>query len=159
MKVVVNVCIFLLFNMALFAQKGNDLRNLKDSVAIKGYDPVAYFEQGTAVEGKEEFAVAVDGAIYYCSSEKNRQLLEADSEAYEPEYGGWCAYAMGDSGDKVSINPKSFKIEDGRLYLFYHTFFSDTLQKWNEDEQSLQAQAESNWTEIVNSSYHDKNEN
>ncbi len=160
MKVVVSTCIFFLITgISVFAQKEGHLRNLNDSVAIKGYDPVAYFDLGMAVEGKEEYAVVVDDAIYYCSSENNQHLLEENPEAYEPEYGGWCAYAMGDSGHKVGINPRSFEIKDGRLYLFYHTFFSNTQKKWNKDEQVLQRQADLNWSEIANNTKRDTYEN
>ena len=47
---------------------------------------------------------------------------------FEPEYGGWCAYAMGDSGEKVTINPETFKIINGKLYLFYNAFLTNTLK-------------------------------
>jgi len=56
---------------------------------------------------------------------------------YEPQYGGWCAYAMGANGEKVEIDPGTFKIVDGKLNLYYNAFFNNTLKSWNKDEVNL----------------------
>jgi len=76
-------------------------------------------------------------------------LVKADPERYNPQYGGWCAYAMGDTGEKVSVDPETFKILDGKLYLFYHTFLSNTLNSWNEDEEHLKMEADKNWQKLI----------
>jgi hypothetical protein len=60
----------------------------------------------------------------------------------EPAYGGWCAYAMGSTGEKVSVDPKTFKIVNGRLNLFYNRFFNNTLDDWNKDEVNLKKKAD-----------------
>ncbi len=41
---------------------------------------------------------------------------------------------MGAAGEKVEVDPETFKVKDGKLFLFYHTFISNTLTKWNKDE-------------------------
>lgn len=154
MKNVFTLIIFVLFATGLItnAQGQNNTRvdqfNIKKGVAIQGYDPVAYFTEGKAVKGDEQFAASVNGVTYHCSSLENKKLLLAKPQKYEPQYGGWCAYAMGDSGDKVKIDPETFKIIDGKLYLFYHTFFSNTLKKWNKNESTLNAKADKNWETI-----------
>jgi hypothetical protein len=71
-----------------------------------------------------------------------------DYKKYEPQYGGWCAYAMGSTGEKVEIDPETFKIENGNLYLFYHTWTNNTLNKWNKEEMKLKAKADKNWQNI-----------
>lgn len=124
--------------------------NIEKSIAIQGYDPVAYFEQGKAIKGKKEFAVKAEGIIYYCSSAENKELLVKNYKMYEPQYGGWCAYAMGSSGEKVEINPETFKIIDGKLYLFYNALFNNTLKTWNKDEPNLKKNADSNWKKFYN---------
>ena len=73
------------------------------------------------------------------------KTFKKDPTKYEPQYGGWCAYAMGAKGEKVEINPETFKIVDGKLYLFYNRFFSNTLTDWNKDEAHLKKQADVNW--------------
>ncbi|MGS2741498.1 YHS domain-containing (seleno)protein [Sinomicrobium sp. M5D2P17] len=134
-----------------YAQEAEKHRNLSNDVAIHGYDPVAYFEQGKGIEGKKEFSATVDGTVYYCSSAENRELLLKNPDTYLPQYGGWCAYAMGDYGEKVDVNPKTFKITNGKLYLFYNSFPTNTLKSWNKDEMNLAQNADQNWKKITTS--------
>jgi YHS domain-containing protein len=119
--------------------------NLEKGVAVQGYDPVAYFTQQKAVKGNKQFAASAEGILYYFSTAANKDLFIKDYKKYEPQYGGWCAYAMGASNDKVEIDPETFKIKDGKLYLFYHSWINNTLTKWNKDEVSLNAKADKNW--------------
>src|SRR5689334_13730133 len=69
--------------------------NLDKGVGISGYDPVAYFKQNKAVKGKKDFSVFADGVVYYFSSAENKEEFKKSYAKYEPQYGGWCAYAMG----------------------------------------------------------------
>jgi YHS domain-containing protein len=122
--------------------------NQQNNIAVQGYDVVAYFTKGKAIEGSKEFAAFADGITYYFSSAANKDLFIKDYKKYEPQYGGWCAYAMGANGDKVEVDPETFKVVGGKLYLFYHSFINNTLPKWNADEVALKAKADKNWTNI-----------
>ena len=122
--------------------------NLEKGVAIQGYDPVAYFTQSKAVKGNKELSASADGVTYYFSNIANKELFGKDYKKYEPQYGGWCAYAMGATNEKVEIDPETFKIVGGKLYLFYHTWTNNTLNKWNKDEVKLKAKADKNWLAI-----------
>ena len=122
--------------------------NLEKAVAIRGYDPVAYFTQNKAVKGNAQIAAVAEGVTYYFSSTANKDLFLKDFKKYEPQYGGWCAYAMGSSNEKVEIDPETFKIANNKLYLFYHTWVNNTLNKWNKDEVNLKANADKNWQTI-----------
>jgi YHS domain-containing protein len=141
--------LFILAGQAIFSQDQAGLRkkqfNLEEGVGIKGYDPVAYFTEGKAVKGNKDEAALSNGVTYYFSSGANRQEFRKNPSRYEPQYGGWCAYAMGSSGSKVEIDPGTFKIQDGKLYLFYNKFFNNTLKSWNKDETKLQKNANANW--------------
>ncbi|WP_149240237.1 YHS domain-containing (seleno)protein [Dyadobacter sp. 32] len=121
----------------------------KSGLVLDGYDPVAYFIAGKAVEGNKSFLASDGGITYYFSSAKNRDLFKADPAKYKPQYGGWCAYAMGASGEKVEVDPETFKILNGKLYLFYNKYFNNTLKTWNKDESSLKRKADANWTKIT----------
>ena len=119
--------------------------NLDGGIALSGYDAVAYLNQQKAVKGSKEFSVLHEGINYYFSSSVNRDEFRKNPSRYEPAYGGWCAYAMGAKGEKVSIDPKTFKIVDGKLNLFYNRLFNNTLEDWNKDESNLKKKAELNW--------------
>jgi YHS domain-containing protein len=119
--------------------------NVEKTLAIQGYDPVAYFTQNKAVKGNKLFSANADGVIYYFSTAANKDLFVKDYSKYEPQYGGWCAFAMGATNTKVEIDPETFKIINGKLYLFYHSWVNNTLNKWNKDEANLKAKADTNW--------------
>lgn len=133
----------------LLQDKIQNHANVKDGKAIQGYDPVAYFKHMKAVKGNVKHAMNFQGSTYLFSSEENRRLFMDDPVKYEPQYGGWCAYAMGEDGSKVKIDPTTFKIVDGKLYLFYNFLFTNTLPKWNKDEENLMKQADTNWARIL----------
>ena len=124
--------------------------NLNDSkLALAGYDPVAYFQQKKAIKGKATISVENDGATYQFSTQANKNIFVASPASYKPQYGGWCAYAMGAKGEKVEVDPETFKITDGKLFLFYNRFFNNTLDTWNENETKLKADADKNWSKIT----------
>ena len=123
--------------------------NLEKKVAIQGYDPLAYFKQNKAVKGKAALATTYEGVTYYFSSPTNKDSFAKNPAGFEPQYGGWCAYAMGSKGEKVEVDPETFKIVNGKLFLFYHTFFSNTLTDWNKDESALKTRADANWNKII----------
>lgn len=149
-----NLLLVIAFIYHLTATSQNDnLRisqfNLENKLAIQGYDPVAYFKINKALPGKKEISTKYKGVLYYFSSKVNLDLFIKNPSNYEPQYGGWCAYAMGNSGEKVEINPETFKIIDGKLYLFYNAYFTNTLKSWNKNEKSLKNKADSNWNAIL----------
>ena len=124
--------------------------NLEKGVAIQGYDPVAYFTQKKAVKGKATISTTYEGVTYNFSSQANKDLFLKNPGNYEPQYGGWCSYAMGANGEKVEVDPQTFKIVDGKLNLFYNAFFNNTLKSWNKDEVDLKKKADSNWKKTIN---------
>lgn len=146
-KILLVIAFNLLFMTITIAQTAIRTKqfNTEKGLAIQGYDPVAYFLQNKAIKGEKQFAVNAEGVTYYFSSEANKNLFLKDYRKYEPQYGGWCAYAMGSTGEKVEVDPKTFKIKDSKLYLFYHSWTNNTLPKWNTDEQSLKIKADKNW--------------
>jgi YHS domain-containing protein len=149
---VLAVIIMSLISFSSYAQDATALRkkqfNLDNDIAIDGYDAIAYFKSNKAIKGNKNLAVYNQGIVYYFSSVENKEEFKKDPSKYEPQYGGWCAYAMGAKGEKVSIDPETFKILDGKLYLFYNSFFNNTLKSWNKDESNLKTKADANWIKI-----------
>ena len=119
--------------------------NLEKKVAIQGFDPVSYFTIGKATKGNKEITAVAEGITYFFATTTNKEIFLKDYKKYEPQYGGWCAYAMGSTGEKVEIDPETFKVLNGKLYLFYHTWANNTLIKWNKDEVKLKTNADKNW--------------
>jgi YHS domain-containing protein len=121
----------------------------KGSLALSGYDAVAYFTQHKAVKGAKENAVSYQGVLYHFSSASNKELFKKNPSAYQPQYGGWCAYAMGASGEKVEVDPETFKVADGKLYLFYNKYLNNTLKSWEKNETNLHQKADANWAKLT----------
>lgn len=137
------------FTITAFTQNTKHL-NLDDKrLALEGYDPVGYFKQNDAMKGKPAFTVDIEGARYQFSTQANKELFISSPSDYKPQYGGWCAYAMGAKGEKVDVDPETFKIVDGKLYLFYNRFFNNTLDTWNKDEVKLKTNADKNWDRLI----------
>ncbi|MDF1837867.1 MAG: YHS domain-containing (seleno)protein [Planctomycetota bacterium] len=119
----------------------------KRSLAIDGYDPVAYFPEagGKPAKGKKNITWNHRGVVYRFANERNRMLFQGHPVRYEPAYGGWCAWAMA-KDDRVDIDPDSFLIQDGELLLFYDGFLADTRKKWRKGNVSaLKVKADSTW--------------
>lgn len=91
--------------------------NTLEGVAIKGYDPVAYFTEHRAMRGNQAFATRWLGATWHFTSDDHRQAFEADPLAYAPQYGGFCSAGMA-RGGAFDVDPEAWRIVDGRLYLF-----------------------------------------
>jgi YHS domain-containing protein len=144
----------LILQIATLAQTPSDAVrrnqfNTENGLALSGYDPVAYHKDARAVKGSTQLTATYKGIIYRFASAANRDLFLKNPARYEPAYGGWCAYAMGATGEKVEVDPETFEVRDGRLYLFYHSLFNNTLPKWQKDEPNLQRKADANWQRFI----------
>jgi YHS domain-containing protein len=85
-------------------------------LALRGYDPVAYFQDGKPARGAENLSASYGGARYLFASESHRKLFLENPKKYIPEFGGFCA--VGTSfGEKVDVDPETGKIVGGKLYL------------------------------------------
>jgi len=133
----------------IYSQSNSIHLNLNSkNVAVDGYDVVAYFKEKKAKVGNKHLKYTYEGAHYFFATEDNLSLFKASPQNYLPEFGGWCAYAMGKTGEKVEIDPESFLITDNKLFLFYDSFFNDTKEKWEKDPENLKAQAYKNWKNL-----------
>jgi len=121
----------------------------KKALAVDGYDVVSYFNNEKPKKGNKNIFYTFQKATYLFDNEENKQLFIEMPEKYLPQYGGWCAYAMGENGEKVAINPKAYIISNDKLYLFYKTPLIDTKKKWNKNPNSLQKKADENWEKVI----------
>ena len=137
--------VFLFISVTTFGQQ----YNVKKGIIANGYDVVAYFSN-QAIKGNKKNTTNYDGVTFLFSSHENLKLFQKSPKKYIPQYGGYCAYAIGKSSEKVSINPKTFEIRNGKLYLFYNSWGTNTLKLWKqENPEKLKNQADINWIKIT----------
>lgn len=113
--------------------------------AVGGYDPVAYFTEGKPTKGSKKHRLEFDGADWYFASQANLELFKAEPEKYAPQFGGYCAYAVG-IGQTAKGNPKNWDVVDGKLYLNYNRKFQKI---WNKDQASFIERGNENWPSVV----------
>ncbi len=143
MKKSILILVFTFASIATFAQKSHI--NLDKTIAIQGYDPVAYFESGKPMEGKKEITANYNNAVYQFTSEQNKALFLKNPSYYEPQFGGFCAYGMS-QGYEAPIQPEAFTIVDGKLYLNYNL---KVKEMWNKNQAERIQNADINWGKII----------
>lgn len=120
------------------------ISDAEKSIAINGYDPVAYHKAGAPTKGSADFKYEHEGVVWKFSSAENKAAFEADPVKFAPAYGGWCATGAS-KGKKISTQPHLFEIVDGQLYLNS----SDGAHRlFLEDKKGTINTADTNWTEI-----------
>lgn len=120
-----------------------------DGHAIAGYDPVAYFTEGRPVQGDARFEAEWNEATWRFASAENRDRFLAEPEAYAPQYGGYCAWAVAAKGELYAIDPHAWNIVDGRLYLNYS---AEIQRRWEQDVPGFIERADRRWPEIISAS-------
>lgn len=115
-------------------------------IAIHGTDPVAYFTQGEPIPGSATFEFRWGGVTWRFSSAEHQALFAANPEAYVPQYGGYCAWAVSE-GYTAPIDPKAWSIVDDRLYLNFNTRIQ---RRWEQDIPGFIEKANQNWPTVLN---------
>lgn len=113
-------------------------------LAVKGYDTVAYFAGDSAVPGDPAFEYVWNGAKWIFATAKNLEKFKADPEAYAPQFGGYCSYAVS-QGYTADGDPTQWKIVDGKLYLNYN---QKAKEAWEKDQETLIQHGMTNWAEF-----------
>ncbi len=115
------------------------------STAVGGYDPVAYFTENKPVKGNSNISTDYKGAKWYFSSTANRDKFVASPAQYEPQYGGYCAWAVS-QGNTASGDPLYWKIVNNKLYLNYD---ADVQKKWETNIPDFIQKANANWPKVL----------
>ncbi|HEX7014461.1 MAG TPA: YHS domain-containing (seleno)protein [Cyclobacteriaceae bacterium] len=143
------IIVAMLFCNSVWAQGETALRrrnyNHNNGIALQEFDPVSYFKGPGPVKGKREFRYTHEGITYYFANAANLEEFKKSPSKFEPAYGGWCAYAMAEDGRREKVDPTTYKIIDGRLYLFFNFSGKSNLLKWNKNIRKYKADADANW--------------
>jgi hypothetical protein len=119
----------------------------RDGVAIKGYDPVAYFIENAAIAGKKDFSYTWQGTEWRFKDQANLDAFKAAPEKYAPQFGGYCAYGASEN-HKSPTEPSAFTVIDGKLYLNYNM---KVKELWIQDTKGHIKKAEDNWVTLRHS--------
>lgn len=124
----------------------------KDNVANNGYDLVNYFTTNTAERGSKEFSTDHNEATYYFASAKNLNAFKKAPNDYLPQYGGYCSFAVAKMNQKVPVDPQTFRVDDGKLYLFYNDYWEgkpfNTIVPYLSNEAEMDKLAKENWKSL-----------
>ena len=115
------------------------------AVALNGYDPVAYFDEGKATAGSDQFVHEWNGAKWQFASAADRDAFASQPEKYAPQYGGYCAWAVS-HGYTAKGDPEAWKIVDGKLYVNYN---KDVKARWEQDVPGFISKGNENWPRFL----------
>jgi YHS domain-containing protein len=118
-------------------------------LALKGYDPVAYFTDGKATPGDPQYETAYDGTRYRFASARHLELFKADPDRYAPQFAGSCAAGIA-MGVKVEAEPESWMIVDGKLFVFSSAQSRDAMRA---DAAGMAAKGQANWKTLAGAPY------
>jgi len=114
---------------------------IKSGIAIQGYDAVAYFKEGKAIIGNEQFSFKWNDANWNFANQQNLDSFKLNPEKLAPQYGGYCAYGMSE-GHKAPTDPNAFTIVNDKLYLNYNP---KVKELWNKNQAKRIEDADKNW--------------
>ncbi|MBL8021769.1 MAG: YHS domain protein [Leptospirales bacterium] len=132
---------FFLASAGLAAQPLN--KSFFGNKAVHGYDPVSYFK-GRPTPGNKDISLEWKGAVWLFSTRENLAEFRAKPEAFMPQYGGYCAFAMA-KGYLADIDPLSWRIVNGKLYLNYD---ADIQKEWEEDRSAMIQSGDANFSKL-----------
>lgn len=115
-----------------------------DGVALRGFDPVAYFTEGKPVKGTPQLTAIYKGSTFHFSSQPNRDAFVGDPARYAPQYGGFCAFGTA-GGYKAAIDASEFTIVGDKLYLNYN---GDVQKRWRRDVPGYIEAANRRWPDV-----------
>ncbi|WP_024768869.1 YHS domain-containing (seleno)protein [Aquimarina macrocephali] len=150
-KMILTLVIAILGTSLGVAQKVNVNKN---NVANNGYDVVNYFTTNTAMRGSIEFSTTYNEATYYFANAEHLKAFKANPSQYLPQFDGYCAFAVAKMNKKVPVDPNTFRVDNGKLYLFYNDYWEgkpfNTIIPWIGNESEMEKLANTNWKSLKN---------
>jgi len=122
-----------------------EIINAYENIAMDGFDVVAYFEQRAPLKGDATYGVDYKGKRWIFSSAQNVKTFQQNPSAFEPQFNGWCAYAVSEGyGAEVDfIN--GWAVLDNKLYLNWD---AETRDLFTNEQVKRKVDAQANWQEV-----------
>ena len=143
-KSLITGTIMLLASLTAAYAGGTEINVTLTGLALRGVDPVSYFNGGAPAAGDFKITAVHDGAVYRFVSDDNKKAFEAAPEKYLPQFGGYCAMGV-KMGKKLDGDPALWTVVDGKLYLNVAKPIADM---WRKDTTANIAAANAKWPEI-----------
>ncbi len=148
MKILV-LAFFILFGtfgtvQSAYAGKAPVYTSWQNNIAVGGYDSVSFFS-GVPIEGDKAYSYDYKGATWRFSTRGNLELFKTNPEAFAPQYGGYCAWALAE-GKLAKGSPKHWRVEDGKLYL---NFNGRIQRRWERDIAGFIEAGDTNWPAVL----------
>ncbi len=115
-----------------------------DSIALRGYDVVAFYTEGRAITGSDKFLYNWKNVKWLFASAEHLALFKANPAKYEPQYGGYCAYGLA-RGYKAPTMADTWYIQGNKLYFNYN---QKVKTVWQKDQQRFIDSANRKWPEV-----------
>jgi hypothetical protein len=114
-------------------------------LAIRGYDPVAFYTDGKPLPGSPDFELPYAGAVWRFTNLGNRAAFAERPDVYMPQFGGYDPIGVA-RGVAVAGRPDVWLISGGRLFLFYD---SHRLETFAADPERIADVAERKWPSVL----------
>lgn len=139
--------LLILLNWSSFALAKDPIyTNFFSDKALGGYDAVSYFRNEEPQKGSKKFSFEWKGATWLFSTAEHLGLFKNNPEAYAPQYGGYCAWAVAENNDFAPGDPEYWKIVKGKLYLNYN---KKIQTRWEQNIPAFIQTANENWPELI----------
>jgi hypothetical protein len=119
--------------------------NAIDGIAMDGFDVVAYFKQAGPRKGLKDYSVEYKGQLWYFSSPGNASDFKYNPEIYEPQFNGWCAFAMSEGHVAQVDFIEGWSLLDGKLYLNWN---KPTHDRFLYEQSTRKSNAATNWPDV-----------
>ena len=147
MKIIVTLLAFagaFLAPVPAFADSDPIYTSWRDNVAVGGYDVVSFYS-GKPIEGQKGIVYNHLGADWRFSNQANLDLFKTNPDAFIPQYGGYCAWAVA-NGKLAKGSPKNWHVRDGKLYL---NFNARIQERWERNIPGFITSADQAWPDIL----------
>ena len=135
------------FSTSISIADNNDKEplNAVDGIAMDGFDVVAYFREGKPGKGSPAHSVKYKGSEWLFGSAANAEDFKANPQNFEPQFNGWCAYAVSETYVAEVDFIDGWSVLDGKLYLNWN---KSTRQSFLEQQDRRKKAAAKNWPDV-----------
>ena len=139
------VSVFSLILVAATVHANEVVNATSRGIAMDGFDPVAYFKQGSPAKGDLQFSHHYKDRTWVFASAENRDEFAADPAAYEPQNNGWCAWAVS-NGYAAEVDwVDGWFIVDDKLHVTWSEAVKD---KFVADQEARLTAMRGNWDTV-----------